>query len=40
MVENKVVAVDLGGSNLRVALVKGKRIIESYRIPTPKKSLN
>jgi glucokinase len=36
MGENKVVAVDIGGTNLRVALVRGKKILKYIKKPTPK----
>ncbi|MBU0894520.1 MAG: ROK family protein [Nanoarchaeota archaeon] len=36
MVESKVIAVDLGGTNLRVALVKGKKILNYVKVSTPK----
>ena len=37
MAENKkVIAVDLGGTNLRVGIVKGKRIIKYRKESTPK----
>lgn len=36
MVGNKVVAVDIGGTNLRVGLVQGKKILEYVKVPTPK----
>ncbi len=36
MAGNKVVAVDLGGTNLRVALVEGKRILKYVKVTTPK----
>lgn len=32
----KVIAVDLGGTNLRVALVKGKKVLRYDKRPTPK----
>ena len=35
MAENNI-AVDLGGTNLRVALVKGKKIYKYIKEPTPK----
>ncbi len=43
MENNKVIAVDLGGTNLRVALVKGKKILNYVKVFTPntkKKLLN
>lgn len=36
MAENKVIAVDLGGTNLRVALVKGNKILNYLKVETPK----
>jgi len=36
MAENKVVAVDLGGTNLRVGLVQGKKILKYVKVATPK----
>lgn len=36
MAGNKVIAVDLGGTNLRVALVKGKKILKYEKVATPK----
>ncbi len=36
MVGNKTIAVDLGGTNLRVALVKGKKVLKYQKKPTPK----
>lgn len=33
---NKVIAVDLGGTNLRVALVKGSRVLKYLKKSTPK----
>jgi len=36
MVGNKVVAIDLGGTNLRVALVQGKKILNYVKVLTPK----
>ena len=36
MVGNKIIAVDLGGTNLRVALVKGKKVLKYLKKPTPK----
>lgn len=36
MAENKVVAVDLGGTNLRAALVKGEKVLRYIKKPTPK----
>lgn len=32
----EIIAVDLGGTNLRVSLVKGREILEYRRVPTPK----
>lgn len=42
MVANKVIAVDLGGTNIRAALVSGKKVFNYVKIPTPKtkKELN
>jgi len=36
MVGNKIIAVDLGGTNLRVALIQGKKILKYAKKPTPK----
>ncbi|MEK6918287.1 MAG: ROK family protein [Nanoarchaeota archaeon] len=36
MVGNKVIAVDLGGTNLRTAIVTNGKIIDYTRVPTPK----
>jgi glucokinase len=36
MAENKYIAIDFGGTNLRVGLVKGKRILKYLKKPTPK----
>jgi len=36
MAGNKIIAVDLGGTNLRVALVKGKKVLKYLKKPTPK----
>jgi len=36
MTENKIVAVDLGGTNLRVALVKNGKILKLVKNKTPK----
>ncbi len=36
MEESKVVAIDIGGTNTRVALVRGKRILKYIKKPTPK----
>jgi predicted NBD/HSP70 family sugar kinase len=36
---SRVIAVDLGGTNLRVALVEGKRILKLIKIKTPKRNL-
>ncbi len=36
MVENKIVALDIGGTNTRVALVKGEKILKYLKKPTPK----
>jgi len=36
MAENKVIAIDLGGTNLRIALVKGKKIYNYTKVSTPK----
>jgi len=36
MAENKVISVDLGGTNLRVGLVKGRKIMRYVKKPTPK----
>ena len=36
MVENKVVAVDIGGTNMRVALVRGRKILKYVKVSTPK----
>ena len=36
MAENKVVAVDLGGTNLRVALVQRNKILKYIKVVTPK----
>ena len=33
---NKVIAVDLGGTNLRVGLVEGKKVLKYIKKPTPK----
>jgi len=37
MAGNKVVAVDLGGTNLRVALIEGKKVLNYVKVSTPKK---
>lgn len=34
--KKKVVAVDIGGTNIRVALVQGKKISNYTKVPTPK----
>lgn len=34
--EKEIIAVDLGGTNLRVSLVKNNKIIKYKRMPTPK----
>ena len=34
--KEKIIAVDMGGTNLRVSLVKGKKIIKYLKNPTPK----
>lgn len=36
MAGNKVIAVDLGGTNLRVALVEGKKVLKYIKNKTPK----
>lgn len=36
MAGNKVVAVDIGGTNMRVALIKGKKILKYVKVSTPK----
>ena len=36
MAGNKTISVDLGGTNLRVGLVKGKRVLKYLKEPTPK----
>lgn len=36
MTENKVVSLDIGGTNTRVALVKGGEILKYFKKPTPK----
>jgi glucokinase len=36
MAASKVIAVDLGGTNLRVALVEGNRVLKYVKNPTPK----
>lgn len=36
MVVNSVVAVDIGGTNLRTALVKGKKVMSYVKVPTPR----
>ncbi|MCW8965355.1 MAG: ROK family protein, partial [Candidatus Pacearchaeota archaeon] len=37
MIRNKVIAFDIGGTSIRAALVKNNKIIEYFKIPTPKK---
>jgi glucokinase len=34
--KDKIIAIDLGGTNLRVSLVKGKRVLKYIKSPTPK----
>jgi glucokinase len=35
----KIIGIDIGGSSIKIGLIKNKRIIKKYYIPTNKKTL-